>query len=183
MKNTSEGPRIYVACLAAYNAGELHGAWIDAAQDVEGIREEIEAMLADSPEPNAEEWAIHDFENFGGLKLREHENLEQVARAAELIVEHGEKAALVIDYYGGLGSLDEAEDALSRYVGSFESREAWVEQMLEDMDALSQVPQALRSYLDLERYARDQELAGDFIVFETRGGQNGGQNVVVFWSH
>ena len=26
-------PRIYVACLAAYNNGHLHGAWIDAAQE------------------------------------------------------------------------------------------------------------------------------------------------------
>jgi antirestriction protein len=25
-------PRIYVACLAAYNNGNLHGAWIDATQ-------------------------------------------------------------------------------------------------------------------------------------------------------
>jgi Antirestriction protein (ArdA) len=25
-------PRIYVACLAAYNNGRLHGEWIDADQ-------------------------------------------------------------------------------------------------------------------------------------------------------
>lgn len=25
-------PRVYVACLAAYNSGFLHGAWIDAGQ-------------------------------------------------------------------------------------------------------------------------------------------------------
>ena len=27
-------PKIYVACLAAYNNGHLHGEWIDATQDV-----------------------------------------------------------------------------------------------------------------------------------------------------
>lgn len=27
---TKDGPRIYVACLAAYNNGHLHGRWIDA---------------------------------------------------------------------------------------------------------------------------------------------------------
>ena len=33
MKNhhpPTEQPRIYVACLAAYNNGILHGAWIEA---------------------------------------------------------------------------------------------------------------------------------------------------------
>lgn len=51
-------PRIYVACLAAYNSGCLHGRWIDATTPEE-IWEQVRAMLADSPEPDAEEWAIH----------------------------------------------------------------------------------------------------------------------------
>ena len=51
-------PRIYVACLAAYNSGCLHGRWIDATTPDE-IWEQVRAMLADSPEPDAEEWAIH----------------------------------------------------------------------------------------------------------------------------
>jgi antirestriction protein len=180
MKDNTDGPRIYVACLAAYNAGELHGAWIDANQGVEGIREEVETMLRASPEPNAEEWAIHDCDNFGGLKLHEHESLDHVARAAELILEHGEKAGLILDHYGGLGALDEAEEALrDRYLGEYESRETWAEQLLEETGALQQVPESLRSYLDLERYARDLELSGDFIVLEGQGGQK----LIVFWSH
>lgn len=34
---TSSDIRIYVACLAAYNNGILHGAWIDADQDVDDM--------------------------------------------------------------------------------------------------------------------------------------------------
>ena len=34
----SEHIRIYVADLAAYNAGYLHGVWIDASQDLEDIQ-------------------------------------------------------------------------------------------------------------------------------------------------
>jgi len=53
-----DAPRVYVACLAAYNNGRLHGAWIEVTKpDV--IMEHVRAMLAASPEPNAEEWAIH----------------------------------------------------------------------------------------------------------------------------
>ncbi|MEH6808999.1 MAG: antirestriction protein ArdA, partial [Hyphomonas oceanitis] len=53
-----ERPRIYVACLAAYNGGRLHGRWIDATEH-EAVWKEVRAMLAASPEPDAEEWAIH----------------------------------------------------------------------------------------------------------------------------
>jgi hypothetical protein len=44
-------PKIYVADLAAYNAGKLRGIWIDAAQEPDEIRAEVQAMLAGSPEP------------------------------------------------------------------------------------------------------------------------------------
>ncbi|WP_339798097.1 antirestriction protein ArdA, partial [uncultured Hyphomonas sp.] len=54
----TDHPRIYVACLAAYNNGRLHGAWIDATTPEE-IRAAVRAMLAASPEPDAEEWVIH----------------------------------------------------------------------------------------------------------------------------
>ena len=40
-------PRIYVACLAAYNNGRLHGRWIDATTPDE-IWGEVRAMLAAS---------------------------------------------------------------------------------------------------------------------------------------
>lgn len=52
----------YIACLASYNAGRLHGAWIDleACQDEDDVQEAIRWILATSPEPRAEEWAMHD---------------------------------------------------------------------------------------------------------------------------
>ena len=59
-------PRIYVACLAAYNNGILHGCWVDADQSFEDIWQEIRDMLASSPIPGAEEHAIHDYDGFGG---------------------------------------------------------------------------------------------------------------------
>ena len=57
----SEHIRIYVADLAAYNAGYLHGVWIDASQDLEDIQAQVDTMLAASPVKGAEEYAIHDF--------------------------------------------------------------------------------------------------------------------------
>lgn len=46
-------PRIYVACLSAYNNGFLHGEWIDCDQDAEVIWAEIKEMLKASPMPDA----------------------------------------------------------------------------------------------------------------------------------
>lgn len=48
-------PRIYVACLASYNSGRLHGAWIDCEdKEASELWAEINAMLATSPYPNVQ---------------------------------------------------------------------------------------------------------------------------------
>ena len=82
---TTEGtmPRIYVACLAAYNNGKLHGEWIDADMDADMIEDAVQEMLAKSPIPTAEEWAIHDHDGFGGIKIGEYESFERVAKLAD----------------------------------------------------------------------------------------------------
>ena len=84
-------PRIYVACLAAYNNGILHGAWIDALNnDPDEIMVEVQTMLKQSPIPNAEEWSIHDHEGFEGIRLSEWEGFAQVHELAQFIDTHGE---------------------------------------------------------------------------------------------
>jgi len=49
----NDSMRIYVACLSSYNAGKLHGEWIDCeGLDADDLTTEVEAMLASSPAPN-----------------------------------------------------------------------------------------------------------------------------------
>jgi antirestriction protein len=73
-------PRIYVASLADYNGGRLHGTWIDLdGKDYDEVWEEVKAMLAKSREPVAEEWAIHDYEGFGPLRVEEWSDLKRLA--------------------------------------------------------------------------------------------------------
>lgn len=163
-------PKIYVACLAAYNRGKLHGKWIDATYGLEHIQEEIQAMLARSPIPNAEEWAIHDTDGFDGLSVSEYANLEGIADAAELIEQYGELASHVIEYYGGVDDLDEAKTALEdNYAGEYDSLGDWAEELLEETGALSELPDNLRSYFDYDSYARDAELGGDVFTFNIDG--------------
>ncbi len=75
----SDPRRIYVASLHDYNAGHLHGVFIDLADydDGDEIAEKVQAMLAASPEFKAfpeggpaEEYEIHDHEGWGGLDPR-----------------------------------------------------------------------------------------------------------------
>jgi len=91
MGNPSANIRIYVAYLAAYNNGILHGAWLDAEQGVDTLNADIVAMLAASPNAGAEEWAIHDYEGFEGVHIAEYEGIDGVASMGDFIGEHGKR--------------------------------------------------------------------------------------------
>ena len=103
-------PKIYAACLAAYNHGVLHGEWIHADQEPDYLHAEILDMLEASPVPGGEEWAIHDYEGFGAFDLHEHEDLATVARVASGIVLHGTAFSHWIQEVGS-----ETEDALETF--------------------------------------------------------------------
>ena len=125
-------PRIYVASLADYNEGRLHGAWIDAAQTSSEIMDAVRAMLRDSPSLGAEEWAIHDYEGFGPLSIHEYEDFETVARVAAGIVEHGEGFGAYAEFIDcDADLLDGYEDA---YMGEYESGAELAEELLEGSD-------------------------------------------------
>ena len=83
-------PKIYTACLASYTSGILYGAWISLDQPLEDVLEQIKHMLEESPMPDAEEFAVHDFEGFGSLRIGEYESIEAIHGKAQFILEHGE---------------------------------------------------------------------------------------------
>ncbi|KJF16978.1 antirestriction protein ArdA [Acidithrix ferrooxidans] len=168
-------PRIYVASLSDYNDGYLHGTWINASQEPEDIHSAIQDMLTRSPTPGAEEYAIHDYENFGPLKLGEYESIKTVSLLAQGITEHGVAyahwAALVED--SSPEALGRFEDA---YRGHFDSLVDYAGQLFDDFgynDLIETiVPEHLRSYIrvDIEAFARDLELSGSISTSEGDGG-------------
>ena len=159
MTNNYE-PKIYIACLASYNNGILYGKWIDANQDASDLEEEISEVLAGSPMANAEEWAIHDYDDFDDLRLSEYESLETISQVAENIVERGE---LFIEAYKYTNSIDETIEMLNdRFIGYYDSIVDYVEETTD----ISTVPQHLQYYIDFESLARDIELSGEIHTFE-----------------
>lgn len=159
----TDRPRIYVACLAAYNNGYLHGHWIDASQGAWAIWDGIRCMLKASPIAGAEEHAIHDYEGFGGVRIAEGEGIAEVAELAAFITEHGALGAAVLDYFGG--DLEEAREALGdRYLGSYSSLADYVQELTEET---TEIPEGLRYYIDWQAMARDVEMSGDLFTIQT----------------
>jgi antirestriction protein len=167
-------PRIYIASLSDYNAGRLHGIWIDATHEPEAIQEAIDEMLKASPTaPDAEEWAIHDFEDFNGLHLGEWENLEHVSRIARGIEDYG----VAFAHWATLVSEDEELAKFDeRYLGKWEDVTEYAEDVLEDLGINEEldrcVPKNLRPYvkLDSEGFGRDLVLGGDITAIDIHGG-------------
>ena len=167
-------PRVYVASLADYNDGRLYGAWIDADQDEDELERAIKEMLARSPNPGAEEWAIHDYEGFGPLQLDEFESLAAVARVAKGIGEHGPAFAAWAAHVGtDSEALDEFEDA---YMGEWESAVAFAEEMLDDMghidEIMRNVPEHLAPYvqIDYRGFVSDLVRNGELATLEKPDG-------------
>ena len=170
---TQSAIRIYVACLAAYNAGCLHGRWIDASQGEAHIWDATRAMLAASPEVGAEEWAIHDYEGFDGAPISEWTSFETIAAYADFITEHETLGGKLLEYYGG--DLDDAKAALDNYAGEFESLEDYARDLTEQTG--TEIPEHLARYIDYAAMAHDMELGGDVFTLET-----GSNQVHVFWA-
>jgi antirestriction protein len=156
--------RIYAACLAAYNNGTLHGAWINANQEPEDIRAEIDKMLSESPELGAEEWGIFDYEGFCGVSISEYESLNTVSALARFVDEYGKLGA---ELYAYAGDIDEAKQIMEeQYLGEWDSIRDWATDLLEQSGQLESIPEHLRYYFDYESYARDCELSGEIFTIE-----------------
>ena len=166
--------RIYVADLAAYNAGKLHGVWVDATDDIEDMQAQVNAMLAKSPEGFAEEYAIHDYEGFGAYRLSEYAGLEAAHEIACFIEEYPDFGGVLLSHF--CGDLEEAQKAAEEnYCGCYKSLADYAEELTEQT---TDIPQNLTYYIDYARMARDMELSGDVFTIET-----GFEEVHVFWGH
>lgn len=174
-------PRVWVASLADYANGDLHGEWFDATHEPAVLELAAKHMLRLGRTAGAEEWAIFDYDGFAGAELGEYESFETVSRIARGIAEHGEAFGHWAGYVGS-GSAEQLDRYEDHYRGEWASFKAYIEDYLEETEFyrfLDAVPEDMRGYVevDVEQIARDwssdyhvAELGnGRVAVFETAG--------------
>ncbi|GAA6210633.1 antirestriction protein ArdA [Hyphomicrobiales bacterium 4NK60-0047b] len=172
MKKQISDIRIYVACLAAYNSGHLHGEWMDATQSPDEIHKDIQAMLKASPIEEAEEFAIHDYEGFEGISISEYSGIEEVAEFAAFISEHGALGGELMAHFNDLDHVKETIE--NHYHGEYSSLADFAQELTEET---TQIPENLAYYINYEAMARDLEI-NDVLAIETSHNE-----VHVFWRH
>ncbi len=166
-------PRIYVADLAAYNAGHLHGVWINAGDDLDDIKDQIGEMLKKSPVKDAEEYAIHDYEGFGGYEISEYEGIETAHKIAYFIEDHPELGGELLAHF--CGDIEEANKAIEEhYCGEYSSLADYAQNLTGDT---TDIPKHLEFYIDYECMGRDMEMSGDIFTIETSF-----DKVHIFWN-
>jgi antirestriction protein len=163
--------KIYVADIAAYNNGKCHGVWIDAMSD--DINEQINDMLKLSPQSFAEEYAIHDYEGFGDVRLSGYQNIESVREIALFLYEYDQFGAGLLNYWDD--NINKAKKAAEeKYQGCYESLADYAKATTED---ISEIPSHLHYYIDFEHLGRDMQSNGEVYTIELSY-----QNVHVFSS-
>lgn len=163
--------RIYAACLASYNNGILYGKWIDVAGAiVDEIRDDIKEMLEKSPMADAEEYAIHDYDDMPNLG--EYPGLEYISiysqlveRAAESGYNQDEVRAIVDNYNN---NIDDAEEALENAYGVWGSWRDYADERADELLACESQESLASRYFDYEAHARD--LAHDYTVLDVQRG-------------
>ena len=156
-----ETPRLYIACLAAYNAGYLHGVWVEALDGVDAVQDAISAMLKTSPVADVEEWAIHDYEGFGQYRLGQYCSLERACALTDFINETGEVGLALLSHYDG--DVEACRAALDEQAGEYASLADFAAELTE---STGDVPDHLAPYIDYAAMGRDMVLGGDIYTLE-----------------
>ena len=150
MSTDKNQPQIYVACLAAYNSGRLHGEWITPKTDKDELQEQIDKVLKSSPIQGAEEWAIHDYDSFPNLG--EYPDLDKLIQVQEAIDEHGQYVVNAFLENWSVEDLDHIDEA---YYGEYDSFSEFAQQLADDTIEGLNGNSTLASYFDYEKWERD----------------------------
>lgn len=166
--------RIYVADLAEYNAGRLHGEWLTPTDyaDVEDLQAAVTALMAHPDH----EYAIHDSE---GVRIAEHTSLATIMHIARAVEEHGvEKVNAYLEEGRSSDLSTLASDISDADMGEYSSKEAWAEEQIDSAYDLNKLLGNLANYFDYAAYARDAQLGGDVTFVSLENG-----NVWVLSNH
>lgn len=195
------GPRIYVASLADYNAGNLHGVWIEDLSDVDAIQGEINTMLRASKHPNVQVDCLEcdgiatqpgasvcgpcngsgKVPSAEEWAVHDHEGFEGIKLGEHPSLDDIVLHASMLDthdgawaaYVGNVGAHSATEDGFSEsYRGEYSSPEDYAKELISECYDTKDMGD-LANYIDYEKFARDLRFDGYSFV-------PGGSGVYVF---
>lgn len=168
-------PAIYIASLAAYNAGLLVGAWATLdSDDADENLETIEATIATlkAKRPTDEEFVIHDYDD--GINLGETSDWKRLAHLGALLErvdpDHVRGIIAAVGQHYLPTDVDEAEEFIrDRFHGEYRSLEDWA---WDYHKSLGTELGLLANHIDWESVGRD--LSHSYTVVK------GGLGILVF---
>lgn len=184
MTITTDTPRVWIGCLACYNAGAIIGHWFDADGAGDVTVAEVHAGHFTSPEDvNAwrdaahEELWVMDHDGFRGALEGECSpaTAQALAEALESLDDSyipWEAWVAYADNHGHLLALvgewkDECEEAWN---GEHSSREDFAQELAEELGMLKENPSWPYDHIDWDGAARDLFLGGDYWDADAPGG-------------
>lgn len=175
METQTDTPRVWIGDLAAYNAGELVGEWIDATD-----RDALAAAVDRYGHGGRSDTFVADHEGFGGWPVGEYPDFDDLADLADMIEEHGADMVGAFQDVTGCGVGDLA-DLPGRFVGTFDG---WTSFAMSDVNTwtdgdTTHIGTALGTmtvtgtdaYVDWEGIGRDYRLDGCAYIGSERGGE------------
>lgn len=164
----SDDHRIYVACLACYNEGRLHGVWIDCdytdADEIDSARAGMQSECGHTDN----DWAIHDHEGFGFWEPGESEPFERICTFADLHTEHGDAFDAWLSHDPDYESehSEWSEHFTAAYRGSFASDGDYAADLSEQY---GDVPDHIFRFVDFEAMEEEMISNGEIRVTECNG--------------
>lgn len=160
-------PRVWIGCLACYNAGQLVGDWHDASDAEEVSADDVHGRASSHDEL----WCF-DIENIPVRREMSPNEAAEWGRVFDEVDEHLRPALLAWvrsgDYVAkGTGDLPSIPDFEERYAGHWDDFDEYAHQLAEDIGLLTDVPEEVVRYFDWAAWTRD--LAFDFTVEDAAG--------------
>lgn len=144
--------QVYCGTYSKYNSGSIAGAWID----LEKFSDHDEFMVACRELHKDEEDPEFMFQDFEGFPKSYYSESGIAPEVFEWLALEDHQREILEAYIAIMGD-DSAtiEDAEDCYFGHFENDEDFAQEYIDSTGMLHEVPENLRYYFDVEKFARD----------------------------
>lgn len=160
-------PRVWVGCLACYNAGNLRGEWVDAIEADDVTPEDLHGRATSHDEL----WCL-DTEGMPVAGEMSPADATEWARVLDEVEDCDREALEAWAADQGAETPAEWEELRDRfedhYRGEWDSVVAYCEDFADSTGMLDGMPEHLRCYFDYEAFARD--VAIESCVLDAPGG-------------